>query len=313
MAEELSIQERIENLIEPPAPVVKKAPEPDAAPADIADEYAELLDEADPLETEPEAPPADAIEVELDDGSTVALTKAELKDLHKQATEYKQSAAQIQAQRAAVETERRIANEIMQAAPQREAIRAEGRLLLQAMEGLGREVQTLTESDPIAAFQKQQQLNQLQGRFNQLAHADQQVEGHLQQLSAMQFQQQIAAELPVLLAKLPKWRDPAKANSDVQFIRAHLQAEGYPQSEINALTQSRYVITALKAAKYDAITKAKASKKMDGAPQLATPGTRPLPGQVAATERTQFKKAVRLATTDAEKARIIQRRLERMV
>jgi hypothetical protein len=311
---EASILERLENIIEPPAAAPAKKPAAPPPPGDDG-ELEALADEPDPLEPEPadSVPPEDAVEIELDNGEKRRLTKAELKDIHSQATEYKQTAAIINAQRQAIETERKIAADIMQMAPQREAIRAEGRMLAQAMDRLNQEVRTLTETDPIAAFQKQQQVNQLQSRFNQLAQADAQVDGQLRQLQTLQFQQQIAAELPVLIAKLPKWRDPEKMKSDTQFIRTHLKAEGYPDYEINALTQSRYVITALKAAKYDAITKAKASRKMDGAPQLATPGTRPLPGQAAATERNQYRKQVQAARTDAEKAKIIQKRLERIL
>jgi hypothetical protein len=156
-------------------------------------------------------------------------------------------------------------------------------------------------------------LTQLQGRFQQLVQADAQVDTQIQQWSAAQFAQRVAAEMPVLLEKIPRWKDPAKMKSDTAFMRTFLSTQGFSALEINTLADARLVSTALKAAKYDALMAKKGSRKLAGAPELAKPGTRALPGQAAATERNQFKRALATTSSDADKAKLILKRLERIV
>ena len=137
---------------------------------------------------------------------TSKFTKAELKELTNDGLTYKQTAAALQQQRQAIEQERQIAQQITQLAPQVEAIRAEGRILRQLMDGLNQEVQALTESDPIAAMQKKLQLDQLYGRFQQLAQAEQQVSGAMTQMQVQALSQQIAQEVARQLQLLASQR-----------------------------------------------------------------------------------------------------------
>ena len=309
MSTEESMLERVSNLMEA-APEPVKAAEPPAPPPDPDEvEVEELAGEHDPDEQAPE-PEFDGLELEVA-GETRKLTKAELKAALEEHGTLKQTAESLKEQRLAVEVERRAAQEVVQLAPAVEAIRAEGRMLKQIMDGLYQEVQALTESDPIAAFQKQQQLTNLQGRFNQLAQQDAQVSGRLQHWQAQQMQAQIAAEGPRLLEKLPQWKNPEKRASDQTFIREYMKREGFSDEEANLVTRSHYVSTLLKAAKYDAITAARASKKVTNAPPMARSGTVATPGLTKALAKSEYRKAVGSAKSDQEKAKIIQRELER--
>ncbi len=308
MSAEQSILSRIEATIDTPEPVSKPAP---AAQND--DELLDLDEPSGPALDDPEPPAVegavdDSVELELG-GEVRRVSKAELKELAEAGQNHKQSVETLNQQRAAVERERAIAAHIQQVAPQVEAIRAEGRLLLNAMQGLNQEVQALMESDPIAAVQKQHQLSQYQARFNQLAQMEGQVSAQVAQLQAQSYHQQIAQELPKLMEKLPNWKDPAKAASDQKFIREYMHKEGYSPQEVAMATRSHYVVTLLKAAKYDALREKQASKKVEGAPQMARSGSAVLPGQRAATEKSEYNKAIKAAPTDAARAKIIEKRL----
>ena len=315
---EASMLERIGNLIEPEAP---KAARPaasndgasDEPPND--DELSLADDESLPGEEpdEPVAPaPDDLYELEIA-GEARKLTKAELKDLAEAGHTYKQTAETLKQEREAVQRERQITANIAQLAPQVESLRAEGRILLGVMQGLNQQVQSLMESDPIAAIQAQNQLQQYQARFNQLAQAEGQVSTQVAHLHAQASQAQLQAEIPVLLSKLPKWKDPEVRARDVKFIQEFMTAEGYSPQEIGLASKSHYVTTLLKAARYDQIVKSRASKKVTNAPQLARPGTPANAATKAATERNEYRKAVKTAPSEAQAAKVIQKRLERLL
>ena len=310
---EVSMLERIENIIEPstvPAPK-PKADKPD----DPTEEDGLTFDEeGDDAVAEATAQTLeDAIELEIS-GETRKLTKAELKSALEELGPLKQTASTLQQQRQAVEYERQANHQIAQLAPHVEQLRAEGRILLGAMQGLNQQVNSLMESDPIAAMHAKHQLEQYQARFNQLGQAEAQISGQLNHLNATAMQRQIEAAIPVLLEKLPKWRDQAKRESDQKFIRDYMQDAGYTAQEVALATRPHYVVTLLEAAKYRALKAKHASKKVNDAPQLARPGTPVNAATRAATERNEYRKAVSSTKlSDSQKAKLIQKRIERLV
>jgi len=154
----------------------------------------------------------------------------------------------------------------------------------------------------------------LQGRFQQLAAQEQQASGYMAQVQQAAVQKQLEAEAPLLLQKLPKWKDPAKRNSDMQFIRDYMKNEGYSAEEVGMVTRSHYAVTLLKAAKYDAITKARASKKVADAPPMARPGTVSSPGVQQAQQKSEYRKAVATANSKGnfhQAAKAVEKELER--
>ena len=166
--------------IQQPAPQAQPQPVPEAE-----EDYSGLLDELDPpegpqVEGEEAQAPVDVIELELG-GELKKLTKAELKELVEAGQTFKLTAQTLQQQRQAVEHERAITAQIAQVAPFVESLRAEGRIVAQMIQGLHQELQTLKDSDPIAAFQKREQINELQARFNQLAQQESQASAHVEQ------------------------------------------------------------------------------------------------------------------------------------
>jgi hypothetical protein len=300
---------------EAPAPAKAPAQPPKLVPPPVADEGDEedlsLLDAEDA--PEPTVPAPDVVEIEVD-GEKLAMTKAEWKAAVAESKQYKESAESLKAQRAAVEAERKAAAQVAQLAPVVEAIRAEGRMLVQAMQGLDQEIRSLAESDPVAAFQKREKFNELQARFNYLAQQDQQASGQLQAIQKQQYQSQIAAEAPRLLEKIPAWRDGAKRESDMKFVREYMKSEGYTDDHVNMVTDARYVATLLKAAKYEALMAKKASKRVADAPQLARPGAAAAPGAQQAQAKTEYRKAVNQLNAKGnyqQAARVAEKELER--
>lgn len=284
----------------PAAPKLAAVPKQDqpAPPVPEGDDPDDLdLGEEEEVAAPP--PTDDAIELEIA-GEQKRLTKAELKALAEEHSTFKRDHDTFKAQREAVETERRTVAQVMQLAPQVEAIRAEGRMLLQMMNGLDQEAKTLAESDPIAAYQKREQFNGLQQRFQWLASQESQVSAQMQQLQAQSVRAQLAAEAPKLLEKMPQWKDSAKRDSDMKFIREYMKTEGYSDQEIGMVTRSHYVSTLLKAAKYEALRAKQASKKVVNAPQMARPGAAPAPGAQAVQAKTDYRKAVNAANAKGD-------------
>jgi hypothetical protein len=312
MSAEQSILTRIEATITDDAP----AP-PRAAPVQTNTEDddglsfgPDDLDAPEPPALEGEDEPVDdSIELELG-GELRKFNKAELKELAEAGQTFKQTEGALKEQRAAVAVERQANAQIAQLAPHIEALRAEGRICLNVIQGLNQEVQALMESDPIAAIQKQNQLQQYQGRFNQLAQAEGQASQQIAMAQAKALEAQVAAEIPVLLQKLPKWKDAAVRERDQKFIREYMTEVGYTPQEVALATRSHYIVTLLEAAKYRAIVKKQGHKKVDGAPQMARPGSVALPGQKASIDKLNYRKAIRAAKSDAEASKIVLKRIE---
>lgn len=298
------------------APAAKApAPKPQA-PAPEADDDLDLSllgDDEEAPEEAPAAPAPDLVEIEVD-GEKIALTKAEWKAAVAESKQFKETAESLKAQRAAIETERKVAREVAQLAPVVEALRAEGRMLVQAMQGLDQEIRTLAGSDPIAAFQKREKFNELQARFNYLAQQDQQASGHLQQLQKQQAQQQVAAEAPRLLERIPAWKDPEKRSQGIKFIQDYMVDRGYSPEHVAAVTDARYVETLYDAARYRALMAKKATKRVADAPPIARPGAAAAPGAQQAQAKTEYRKTVHQLNAKGnyqQAARVAEKELER--
>lgn len=282
------------------APEPKAAPQtpPNAPQADPEDD----LDLGD-LEAAEEAPkpanPFEAIELEIG-GEKRTFTKDELKSLAEDGRTYKETAEALKTQRAAMEEATKAARAAAQLAPMVERGRAEGTMLLAVMGRLDQEIQSLIGTDPIQAQQKREEYFRLSQRFEQLRAADQQASQQLQALQHHQHQQMLAAEAPKLLEKIPSWKDSAKRDSDMKFIRSYMETEGYTPEHVAMVTDSRYVATLLKAAKYDALRAKQASKKVADAPPMARPGAAQAPGATVAQAKTDYRKQVNSANAKGD-------------
>lgn len=130
---------------------------------------------------------------------------------------------------------------------------------------------------------RQAQLNQAQQELQQIGL--QQKQEHEQ--SAQSYQQE---QLEKLHAKLPDWKDPAKAKAEAQQIKDYLGAQEFGAEDIAQLGDHRLILLARKAMQFDALqAKAReAVKKVQAAPaKVERPGN----SQVAPTDgRTRAMK-----------------------
>lgn len=133
----------------------------------------------------------------------------------------------------------------------------------------------LLDSDPVEYLRKERTLREGQAKL-------QQARGELSQLSEQQkaeqeqaYQFHIQDQQAKLIAKMPAWKDPAKAQADVAAIKTYLSANEFMPEE-QQFPDHRMVILAHKAMQFDQLMdRAKgAVKKVAALPtKVERPGT----------------------------------------
>lgn len=276
-------------LLEPPKQEDEPAPKVDTEVDPPAKE--EPKPEAEPNAAEEGADAPITVEV---DGKQVTLTKEQIAEAYKgqlRQSDYTQKTMAAAEERKASEAERTKAQQERATAAQTLQRNA---ALLEAV--LEQEKQTdweaLKQSNPIEFVnqwhlhtQRQAALEQTRkdlGSLHQKAQAD-----HADALRNHLVQQQ-----EHLLAKLPEWKDAAKAKSERDALKSYLQQQGYEAGDVDNINDHRAVILGRKAMLYDQMM-AKASaaaKKVANVPtKVERPGVQsersPLDGRTAAMQR----------------------------
>ena len=120
----------------------------------------------------------------------------------------------------------------------------------------------LLQNDPVE-YLKQQRL--AQERQAQLHQVNQHRAALAQQQQAEQqeaYKAYVQSQSQELLAKLPAWKDEAKAKAERESLKTYLKKEGYDDESLNGITDHRAVILARKAMLYDQmLEKASAATK----------------------------------------------------
>ncbi|KJZ41533.1 hypothetical protein VC33_00285 [Pseudomonas fluorescens] len=133
----------------------------------------------------------------------------------------------------------------------------------------------LIESDPVEYLKQQQLFQQRQALYQQNAQERQKLAQQFQHEQAQAHQSYLAEQQDNLLAKLPDWKDDAKAAAEKTAISKFLQEQGFEAEDISSIADHRHVIVARKAMLYDQLM-AKANvqaKKVQEAPQrVVKPG-----------------------------------------
>lgn len=133
----------------------------------------------------------------------------------------------------------------------------------------------LIESDPVEYLKQQQLFQQRQALYQQNAQERQKLIQQHQTEQAQAQQSYLAEQQENLLAKLPDWKDDAKAAAEKAAISEFLQKQGFEAEDISSIADHRHVIVARKAMLYDQLM-AKANvqaKKVQEAPQrVVKPG-----------------------------------------
>lgn len=260
------------SLLDPPE--VKKDEQPDApAEPESSDET-----EAEPVEATDEQPSEDGEKVTIEvDGKTVELSKEELAEAYKNGlrqSDYTKKTMEVAEQRKAAEAEiAKAQQERYEYAVnlQKMAAQLEGALEQQSQI----DWQALLESDPVEYLKQQNLYQQRQAAYQNTLSQQQQLAAQAQADQAQARQAYLAQQQEALLAKLPDWKDAAKAQAEKSAIAQYLKDTGFEDDLISQVADHRQVLIARKAMLYDQMmSKAQAAaKKVAAAPQrVVKPG-----------------------------------------
>ena len=249
------------------------------------EETAEVEEEKKPEAQEPEAEAQDPeqesepmVTVKID-GKEVEIPLKEALNGYQRQADYTKKTQEVATERKEVEAEReRIQAERNHYAQNLNRIQAQLESGLQEQQQI--DWQRLIDENPQEylkqthlAQSRQAQLQQVYAEQQKLA-AITQAEAHQRHVSFLQQQQE------ELLAKLPDWKDEAKAKAEKTALREYLLSQGYKEQDVVAVADHKAVLMARKAMLYDQmISKANAAaKKVASVPRIEKPGTGVNPG-----------------------------------
>ncbi|MEN9885684.1 MAG: hypothetical protein RL758_262 [Pseudomonadota bacterium] len=122
--------------------------------------------------------------------------------------------------------------------------------------------QSLLDSDPVEYLRQQHLFQQRQAA---LAQQRQHMTALQAQHAAQQQEQRarfVESQREEMLAKIPAWKDAAKAKAEMTQLAEYLKTEGYDERALEDITDHRPVVMARKAMLYDQImNKAQAATK----------------------------------------------------
>lgn len=266
--------------------------DPDESPDTEAETDPEAVEEAT---TEP-----DRVTIEVD-GKTVELTKAELAEHYKNGlrqADYTKKTMEAAEQRKAAEAEATKAREERQKYAEG-LVRTSALLEASLQEQSQIDWQKLLETDPVEYLKQQHLANQRHARLQEVRQEQQQLHAKNQAEQAQQMRAFLQAQQEELLAKLPEWKDEAKAKVERSAIRDYLKSQGLDEAQIENIADHRVVLLSRKAMLYDQMmTKAKAAaNKVSNLPQkVERPGggeSNPLDGRTTAMKRLHQTGSVR--------------------
>lgn len=135
--------------------------------------------------------------------------------------------------------------------------------------------QELLESDPVQYLTLQHTLQERQAKLGEAQTILKQLNEQQQAEEAEAKQSYMKAQQELLLAKLPEWKDPAKAEAEAHAIKKYLVSEGFEPAECD-FTDHRAIVMAKKAMQFDALMEraGKAVQKVKALPtKVERPGT----------------------------------------
>jgi hypothetical protein len=253
---------------------------PKADPSEGSEDHPELPNEPEAeLEAEQEEEPSEQEEepqtftVKID-GKEVQVPLSELLNGYQRQSDYTKKTMEAAEQRKAADAETQKAQQERQQYAgelQRMAVQLEGVLEQQGQIDWG----ALLEESPVEYLKQQQLFQQRQALYQQNMAEQQKLNQQFQNEQAQAHQSYLAQQRDDLLAKLPDWKDDAKAAAEKTAISKFLQDQGFGDEDISSIADHRHVLIARKAMLYDQLM-AKANvqaKKVQEAPQrVVKPG-----------------------------------------
>lgn len=235
-----------------------------------AEEAAEEAEEASEEQSE-EEPQKFTVKV---DGKEIEVTLDELKNGYQRQSDYTRKTQEAAELRKQADAERSQANQ-----EREHYFNNLQRMQVQLESALGEQSQIdwqkLIDENPVEALRQQHLLQERQARYQQVMAEQERV---AQQFQAEQAQAQasyLSEQREALLAKLPDWKDDAKAAAEQGAISKFLQEQGFGDAEIHAVTDHRHVLLARKAMLYDQLmanAKVQAKKVQEAPQRVVKPG-----------------------------------------
>lgn len=239
-------------------------------PADDPNDDPPKVEETEPVEAEPDdapeieaaddAPEVETVTVKID-GKEVEVPLDELKKGYQRQADYTRKTMEVAESRKAADAE----------AQKAQAERAEYAQNLQRMqarlEGALQEQQNtdwdaLIQSDPVEYLRQKHLAETRQAALHENLAEQQRLATQFEADRQRQQTEHLAQQQEALLAKLPEWKDEAKAKAEQSAIREYLLDQGYGAQEVASVGDARAVVMARKAMLYDRmLAKAQAAAK----------------------------------------------------
>ena len=247
-----------------------------------------LIEALEPEATEPEpAVEADesddpVVTVKID-GREVEVSLSELK------SSYQKDKVSTERFMQAAETRKQAEAEIARAQHERQTyVQNLQRLQVQDEAALAQQQNidwsALLKSDPVEYLEQQRLASERQARLNQVYTEQQRIAAQLEAESQSQRASYLQQQQEELLAKLPAWKDTAKASAEKAALRDYLLQAGYDWETVGQLADAKAVVIARKAMLYDQMV-AKASAATKKVSTLPTRVERPGVGESPQMDR----------------------------
>lgn len=245
-------------------------------------EQPEVTAEEQPEQTEPEIETQEddpLVKIKVD-GKEIEVPLSELKNGYQRQADYTRKTMEVAEQRKQAEAEAQKATQ-ERTQYQENLLRMQAQLEVALQEQQKIDWEQLIQTDPQEYLRQKHLFDQRQAAWQQ----NQQEHYRLSQIEQAQEVQRrqdyIKQQQAELLAKLPEWSDPKKAQAESAAIRSYLIDQGYTADTVDNLADANMVLTARKAMLYDQMV-AKAQTAQKKVAQLPTkvekPGTGANPG-----------------------------------
>lgn len=247
--------------------------EEEEAQAEGAEEGAEVEEEAQPEEVEEVEEPQEEEEPEYEvkiDGKTSKVKLSELTAGYQMQKDYQRKTAEL------AELRRQADSQIEQVQQERQQRANQLDVLIENLHrqlvGDNAALQELIETDPQAYLREQLRMQQRAQQLSEAMQHRQALQGQMSQEEQRKHAEWAKAEKEALQVALPEWRDEKKASAEQREIAEYLIERGYTKDELETLQDHRALLIARDAAKYHALSKAKAKQTKPEPPKTVKPG-----------------------------------------
>ena len=245
-----------------PEPVEDKETTPEVkAEAETVEAVAEETPESEPMVT-----------VKID-GKEVEIPLKEAINGYQRQADYTKKTQEVAVEKREVEAEKvRIQQERTHYAQNLNRMQLQIETGLQEQQQI--DWQALINDNPQEYLRQQHLYQQRQAQLQQVYAERQKLDAINQAEAIQQHRHNLMQQREHLLAKLPDWKDEAKAKAERDALKEYLVKEGYSANDVEAVADHKAVILARKAMLYDQmIAKAQvATKKVVNVPKIEKPG-----------------------------------------